>query len=129
MFFCFLLIMFFGQQFSYTVLLRPLACPPSPFLTVRCCQSEAQPSFLNFKGQTALRVIGGLAAALRVLCRKCHQPLFEIGVVGIGEAQTNVALTFCAFIIDNGEVFYLDGGVTLTEATQKSHDDLSPKSE
>ena len=23
------------------------------------------------------------AAALRVLCRKCHQPLFEIGVVGL----------------------------------------------
>ena len=55
--------------------------------------------------------------------------IFEIGVVGIGEAQTNVALTFCAFIIDNGEVFYLDGGETLTEATQKSHDDLSPKGE
>ncbi|MBO5262610.1 MAG: leucine-rich repeat protein [Clostridia bacterium] len=55
--------------------------------------------------------------------------IFEIGVVGIGEAQTNVALTFCAFIIDNGEVFYLDGGETLIEATAKSHDDLSPKGE
>ena len=55
--------------------------------------------------------------------------IFEIGVVGIGEAQTNVALTFCAFIIDNGEVFYLDGGETLTEAVQKSHDDLAPKAE
>ena len=32
---------------------------------------------------SALLVIVGLAAALRVLCRKCCQPLFEIGVVGL----------------------------------------------
>ena len=56
---------------------------PASFFTVRCCQSEAQPSFLNFKAQPALLVIISLAAALRVLCRKCRQPFFKIGVVGL----------------------------------------------
>ena len=54
-----------------------------PFLTIRRGQPETQPPFLNFKGQPGLLIIVGLAAALRVLCRKCCQPLFEIGVVGL----------------------------------------------
>lgn len=54
---------------------------------------------------------------------------FDIGVVGIGEAQTGVAITFCAYVIDNGEVFYLDGGETVKTATAKSHNDLAPKAE
>ena len=65
------------------VLLCLFTCRPAPFLTVRCCQPKAQPPFLNFKGQPGLLVIVGLAAALRVLCRKCRQSLFEIGVVGL----------------------------------------------
>ena len=35
---------------------------------------------------------------------------FDIGIVGIGENQTDVKLVFCAYVIDNGEIFYLDGG-------------------
>lgn len=54
---------------------------------------------------------------------------FEIGIVGIGEGQTDVRLTFCAYVIDNGEVFYLDGGKTLTEATQKCYDDIKIQTE
>lgn len=66
-----------------TVLLCLFACRPAAFLTVWGGQPKAQPSFLNFKGQPALLVIISLAAALRVLCRKCRQPFFEIGVVGL----------------------------------------------
>ena len=54
---------------------------------------------------------------------------FEIGIVGIGEGQTDARLTFCAYVIDNGEVFYLDGGKTLTEATQKCYDDIKIQTE
>ena len=65
------------------VLLCLFTCRLPPFLTIRRSQSKTQPPFLNLKGQPALLVIVGLAAALRVLCRKCRQPLFEIGVVGL----------------------------------------------
>ena len=73
-----ILITFFIQ-----IMTSPHARRPAPFLAVRCSQTEAQSAFLNFKGQPALLVIVGLAAALRVLCRKCRQPFFEIGVVGL----------------------------------------------
>ena len=66
-----------------TVLLCLFTRRPAAFLAIRRSQPKAQPPFLNFKGQPALLVIVGLAAALRVLCRKCCQPLFEIGVVGL----------------------------------------------
>ena len=66
-----------------TVLLCRFACRPAPFFTVWGGQPKAQSPFLNLKGQPALFIIVGLAAALRVLCRKCRQPLFEIGVVGL----------------------------------------------
>ncbi len=49
---------------------------------------------------------------------------FDVGVVGIGENQIGVSLVFCAFVIDNGEIFYLDGGETVKEATAKSHSGL-----
>ena len=65
------------------VLLCRFACRSAAFLTIRRGQPETQPPFLNFKGQPALLIIVGLAAALRVLCRKCRQPLFEIGVVSL----------------------------------------------
>ena len=65
------------------VLLCLFACRPAAFLAVWGSQSKAQSPFLDLKGQPALLVIVGLAAALRVLCRKCRQPLFEIGVVGL----------------------------------------------
>lgn len=54
---------------------------------------------------------------------------FDIGVVGIGENQTGVALTFCAYVIDNGEIFYLDDGETVKIAVAKSHSDLASKAE
>ena len=53
--------------FMNAVLLCLFTRRPASFFTVRCCQSEAQPSFLNFKGQPSLLIIVGLAAALRVL--------------------------------------------------------------
>ena len=64
-----------------TVLLCLFTRRPAPFLAIRGGQPKTQPPFLNLKGQPSLLVIVGLAAALRVLCRKCCQPLFEIGVV------------------------------------------------
>lgn len=66
-----------------SVLLRPFTRRPFPFLAIRRSQTEAQSAFFNLKGQSTLFVIVGLAAALRVLCRKCRQPLFEGGVVGL----------------------------------------------
>ena len=65
------------------VLLCRFACRPAAFLAIWGGQPKAQPPFLDLKGQSALFIIVGLAAALRVLCRKCRQPLFEIGVVGL----------------------------------------------
>ena len=65
------------------VLLCLFTCRPPPFLATRCSRPKAQPPFLNLKGQPALFVIVGLATALRVLCRKCRQPPFKIGVVGL----------------------------------------------
>ena len=52
---------------------------------------------------------------------------FDIGVVGIGESQTGAKLVFCAYVIDGGEIFYLDDGATVTEATAKSHSELAPQ--
>ncbi len=65
------------------VLLCLFTCRPAAFLAIWGGQPKTQPSFFNFKGQPALLVIVGLTAALRVLCRKCRQPFFEIGVVGL----------------------------------------------
>ena len=56
---------------------------PAAFLAIWGGQPKAQPPFLNFKGQPALLVIVGLAAALRVLCRKYRQPLFKVGIMGL----------------------------------------------
>lgn len=66
-----------------TVLFCLFACRPAAFLAIWGGQPKAQPPFLNFKGQPALLIIVGLAAALRVLCRKYRQPLFEISIVGL----------------------------------------------
>ncbi|MBO5262339.1 MAG: leucine-rich repeat protein [Clostridia bacterium] len=54
---------------------------------------------------------------------------FDVGVSGISENQTGVSLVFCAYVIDNGEYYYLDGGETVKTATAKSHADLAPKAE
>ena len=54
---------------------------------------------------------------------------FDVGVSGISENQTGVSLVFCAYVIDNGEYYYLDGGETVRVATAKSHADLAPKAE
>lgn len=56
----------------------------SPFFAIRSGQPKGEPPLADFKFHAArVRVCVGLAAALRVLCRKCRQPLFEIGVVGL----------------------------------------------
>ena len=49
---------------------------------------------------------------------------FDIGIVGIGENQTGAELVFCAYVRDNGKIFYLDDGETKDKATFKSHDAL-----
>ena len=55
-----------------------------PFFAVWGGQTEREPPLADFKLHAArVRVCVGLAAALRVLCRKCCQPLFEISVVGL----------------------------------------------
>ena len=64
-------------------LFRRFAGGSPAFCAVWRGQTERETPFLNLKGQPALLIIVGLAAALRVLCRKCCQPLFEIGVVGV----------------------------------------------
>ena len=46
---------------------------------------------------------------------------FDIGVVGIGENQTGAELVFCAYVRDNGKIFYLDDGETKDVADFKSH--------
>lgn len=64
-------------------LFRRFAGGSPAFCAVWRGQAERETPFLNLKGQPALLIIVGLAAALRVLCCKCCQPLFEIGVVGL----------------------------------------------
>lgn len=68
----------------YAVFLRRFTCYPPAFLAVWGGQPKGEPPLADFKFHAArVRVCIGLAAALRVLCRKCRQPLFEIGVVGL----------------------------------------------
>lgn len=65
-------------------LFRRHACRLAAFLAVWCGQPKGEPPLADFKFHAArVRVCVGLVAALRVLCRKCCQPLFEIGVVGL----------------------------------------------
>ena len=73
--------------YEHRSVLHMFTCRPAPFLVIRRGQPKAQPSFLDLKGQPALFIIVGLAAALRVLCRKCRQQLFEIGIVYLGTVK------------------------------------------
>ncbi len=51
---------------------------------------------------------------------------FGIGIKGITtDDQKGVALTFCAYVNDNGKIFYLNGGETEAVATMKSFNDLT----
>ena len=66
------------------VLLCLFACRPASFCTVWGGQPKGEPPLADSKFHAArVRVCVGLTAALLVLCRKCCQPLFEIGVVGL----------------------------------------------
>ena len=65
---------------------------------------------------------------------KFKHDYFAINVIGItdgteeGTKDTREkALTFCAYVIDNGKVYYLDDGKTLEVATQKSYNDILGK--
>ena len=67
-----------------TVLFCLFACRPAAFCDVWGGQPKGELPLADFKFHAArVRVCVGLAAALRVLCRKCCQPLFEISVVGL----------------------------------------------
>lgn len=51
--------------------------------------------------------------------------LFGIGLNGITtEQQKATLLSFCAYVIDGGEVFYLDNGETVKTVSQKSFNDV-----
>ena len=70
-------------SFLYTCYFSPSTRRPYavPHYTV---QSGGNSIYLfDLKGQPTLFIIVGLTAALRVLCCKCRQTLFEIGVVGL----------------------------------------------
>ena len=88
-------------EIEVAIFLRPLTRRLFPFLAVRRSQSKTQSAFFNFKGQTALLVIVGLAAALRVFCRKCCQPFFEIGVMGLllNDAAILVKIDHCCLLL------------------------------
>ena len=50
---------------------------------------------------------------------------FCIGINGITtDVQKEKAITFCAYVVDNGTVYYLDGGKTLSTASQASYNDV-----
>lgn len=42
---------------------------------------------------------------------------FDIKVSGIGEGKHDTRIVFCAYVIDGGEMSYLDGGETMSELT------------
>ena len=42
---------------------------------------------------------------------------FGVKINGMTEANLKTAIVFCAYVIDNGEVFYLDNDTTVTEIT------------
>ena len=64
-------------------LFRCLACRPAAFLTIRCGQTEREPSLVDFKLHAArVRVCVGLAALAGVSCGIGGQPVLEVGVVG-----------------------------------------------
>ena len=51
--------------------------------------------------------------------------LFGIGLNGITtEQQKATLLSFCAYVVDGGEVFYLDNGETVKTVSQKSFNDV-----
>lgn len=51
---------------------------------------------------------------------------FGIGIKGITtDAQKETALAFCAFVNDNGKIFYLNGGKTESAVTMNSYNDLA----
>ena len=67
------------------VLLCRFACCPAAFCAVWGGQPKGKPPLADFKFHAArVRVIVGLAAALRVLCpANAVSRFFEIGVVGL----------------------------------------------
>ena len=51
--------------------------------------------------------------------------LFGVGLNGITtEQQKATLLSFCAYVVDGGEVFYLDNGETVKTVSQKSFNDV-----
>ena len=62
-----LLYMVLLKLVACSLLLGNLACTGSPFLAVRCCQSDADSALVNLEPQAALLVIVGLLAQLREL--------------------------------------------------------------
>lgn len=49
---------------------------------------------------------------------------FFVKITGITSEHMDSGLVFCAYVIDGGEVFYLDGGKTLKSVECKSYNDV-----
>ena len=70
--------------FCNTILLCSITCRLAAVDSVRRCQSDADSAFVDLEPQAALLVIIGLSAQLRELGGIGQQPLFLLGIVGVG---------------------------------------------
>lgn len=61
-----------------------------------------------------------LTAPMNSLIHNC----FGVNVNGITDAHTASGIVFCAYVLDGGNVYYLDGGNTAKAVTCKSYNDI-----
>ena len=54
---------------------------------------------------------------------------FAVKVTGFKEETLGKALTFCAYVIDDGKIFYLDDGKTVEKVVMKSYSDIKVNGE
>ena len=63
--------------------LRQFACRLAPVIAVRRCQANTDPALIDLEPQTALSIVIGQLAQLRVFLCVVTQPLLQLGVVGV----------------------------------------------
>lgn len=66
-----------------STLFRRFTCHFSAFVTVRRCQSDTDPTFVNFEPQAAVLVIVGLLAQFREFGCVFKQTLLQFGIVSV----------------------------------------------
>jgi len=49
---------------------------------------------------------------------------FEIKILGIDKSNLDTKIVFCAYVIENGKMFYLNNNVTVEELTGESYNDV-----